>query len=110
MSNDMTSMTSIEDLAALIEVQSGSTVSKTVVTAEGTRLVLFSFDTGQQLTEHTAAMPVVLFVVEGHLRVSADDRTVELRPGGMVHLTTRLPHAVEAVEPTKLALLMLDGR
>ena len=110
MSDGIPSMTSIEDLAALIEVQSGATISKTVMSSEGARLVLFSFDTGQELTEHTAAMPVVLSVVEGHVRVTADERTVDLRPGGMVHLATRLPHSVEAVEPTKLALLMLDSR
>jgi quercetin dioxygenase-like cupin family protein len=103
-------MTDLDDLAALVEVQPGSTVSRTVLTAEGARLVLFAFDAGEQLTEHTAAMPVVLQVLEGHLRITADGRTVDLRPGGVIHFGTRLPHAVDAVEPSKLALLMLDGR
>lgn len=103
-------MTDLDALAPLVEVQTDSTVSRTVLRAEGARVVLFAFDAGQVLTEHTAAMPVVLQTLEGHLRITADGRTVDLLPGGVVHLSTRLPHAVEAVEPSKLALLMLDQR
>jgi quercetin dioxygenase-like cupin family protein len=103
-------MTDIAELAGLVEVQPDATVSRTVLTAEGARLVLFAFDAGQELTEHTAAMPVVLTALSGHLRITADGRTVDLRPGGVVHFGTRLPHAVEALEPSTLALLMLDAR
>ena len=49
-------MTHLPDLAALIEVNDDATVSRTVLKAEGARIVLFSFDTGQELSEHTAAM------------------------------------------------------
>lgn len=103
-------MTHLDDLAALIEVQPGATVSRTVLDAQGARIVLFAFDAGEQLTEHTAAMPVVLQVLLGHLRITAEGRTVDLRPGGVVHLATRVPHAVEAVVPSTLALFMLDSR
>lgn len=103
-------MTDVSDLAPLVEIQTDSTVSRTVLRAEGARIVLFAFDKGQVLTEHTAAVPALLQVLDGHLRVTADGRTVDLRPGGVVHLGTRLPHAVEAVEPTRLVLTMLDPR
>ena len=103
-------MTDLDAIADLVTIQPGATVSRTVLTAEGVRVVLFGFDAGEQLTEHTDAMPVVLQVLEGHLRITADGRTVDLRPGGLIHFGTRLPHAVDAVEPSKLALLMLDDR
>lgn len=103
-------MTDLSELAPLVEVQPESTVSRTVLRGQGLRVVLFAFDAGQVLTEHTAAMPVVLQTLEGHLRITADGRTVDLVPGGVVHLSTRLPHEVEAVEPSKLALLMMDAR
>ena len=47
-------------------------------------------------------------MLDGHLRITADGRTVDLRPGGLVHLAARLPHAVEAVEASRLQLTMLD--
>lgn len=102
--------TVIEELAALTAIQDDSTVSRTVLKAEGARCVLFAFDAGQVLTEHTAAMPVLITVLSGALRVIADEQDVVLRPGGVIHMSTRLPHAVEALEPTKMALYMLDPR
>ena len=103
-------LTVSEDLRDLVAIQPDATVSRTVQTVDGARVVLFGFDKGQELTEHTAAMPVLLNVLEGNLRITADGRSVDLVPGGLIHFDTRLPHAVEALEPSKLALIMLDDR
>lgn len=100
----------IDDLGLLITVNENSTVSRTVLKAEGVRLVLFSFDTGEELSEHTAAMPVLLQVLDGSLEVTADSETVTLVPGGVIHLPTRMPHSVLALEPTRMLLTMLDPR
>lgn len=102
--------TTLPDLAGLIEVQTEATVSRTAFRADGVRVVLFGFDTGQELTEHTAAMPVLLQVLKGRLSITADGRTDDLVPGGLMHLDTRVPHAVYAHEPSKLMLTMLDPR
>jgi hypothetical protein len=75
-------MHDLSNVASLVEIQPEATVSRTVLQAEGARVVLFSFDAGQVLTEHTAAVPVLLQVLDGHLRITADGRTVDLRPGG----------------------------
>jgi quercetin dioxygenase-like cupin family protein len=103
-------MTCLADIGSLVEVAFDATVSRTVLKAEGARLVLFAFDAGQELTEHTAAMPVLLQVLDGRLTVSAADRSVDLVPGGVVHLPARLPHTVVAQEPSRLLLTMLDPR
>jgi quercetin dioxygenase-like cupin family protein len=100
----------ITDLADLIEVAPESTVSRTVLRAEGVRVVLFAFDAGQELTEHTAAIPILLQVLDGRLRVGADGQQVELGPGGLVHIGARVPHEILALEPSRMALTMLDPR
>ncbi|MBK6762237.1 MAG: cupin domain-containing protein [Micrococcales bacterium] len=106
----MSEMTFLPDLGELIEINDDATVSRTVLKAEGARVVLFSFDAGQELSEHTAAMPVLIHLIDGRLRVTGGDETVELAPGGVVHLTTRLPHAIVALEPSRMVLTMLDAR
>jgi len=103
-------LTHVEDLASLVAVDTEATVSRTVLKAEGVRLVLFSFDAGQELSEHTAAVPVLLQVLDGRLSVSSGGTTVELVPGGVVHLRTRAPHSVVALEPSRMLLTMLDAR
>lgn len=104
---------SMDDVAAmtdLVAVASQSTVSRTILRAEGVRLVLFAFDEGEELSEHTAAMPVLLQALDGRFEITAAGRTVTLVPGGVVHLGTRTPHAVLAQEPGRLLLTMLDAR
>jgi quercetin dioxygenase-like cupin family protein len=103
-------MEHIEALAALIEVAPDSTVSRTVLKAEGARVVLFAFDAGQELSEHTAAVPILIQVLDGRLQVGADGQRVELTPGGMVHIGSRVPHDVLALEPSRMVLTMLDPR
>ncbi len=100
----------ISDLASLIEVAEEATVSRTVLRAEGARVVLFSFDAAQELSEHTAAVPVLLQVLDGRLRVRAQGEVVELAPGGIIHLGSRVAHEVTALIPSRLALIMLDQR
>lgn len=103
-------MTVVTDLTTRAAIQSESTVSTTVLRAEGVRVVLFAFDAGQELSEHTAAVPALLQVLSGRLAVTASGRTVDLTPGDLIHLPTRLPHAVVAHEPTLLQLTLLDDR
>ena len=62
----------IEDLGDMISVQEGSTVSRTVMQKAGGNVVLFSFDTGEELSEHTAAMPVFVQTLKGRLKVTGN--------------------------------------
>ncbi|SER72629.1 hypothetical protein SAMN05443377_107110 [Propionibacterium cyclohexanicum] len=103
-------MTHLPDLASMVSVQEDATVSRTVLKADGARVVLFAFDAGQVLTEHTAAMPVLLVALDGRFTINGGGTSVELIPGGLIHFDTRLPHTVVAEEPSRLALIMLDNR
>lgn len=103
-------MKDLADVASMVDIAPDSTVSRTVLKAEGVRLVLFAFDEGQELTEHTAAVPVLVQALDGRLLVTAAGREVELRPGGILHFGSRLPHAVLALEPSRMLLTMLDPR
>lgn len=97
----------IEDLGDMISVQEGATVSRTVMQKAGGNVVLFSFDTGEELGEHTAAMPVFVQTLKGRLKVTGNGRTVELVPGGLAYVPTRIPHAIYAEEPSVMMLTMV---
>ncbi len=57
-----------------------------------------------------AGVPILLQVLDGRLRVGADGEHVELSPGGLVHIGSRVPHEILALEPSRMALTMLDPR
>lgn len=102
-------MSFIDQLEPLVQIQEEATVSRTVMSVEGANVVLFTFDKGQKLSEHTAAMPVFVQVLKGKLEVTGGGETVKLVPGGLVHFTTRLPHAIRALEPSVMMLTMMTG-
>ena len=62
---------------------------------------------GQELTEHTAAIPVILQTMTGVLDVTASGETVRLLPGAWLTLAASEPHTVVAQEPSVLLLTML---
>ena len=97
----------IGDVSSLVKVQDEATVSRTIMEHAGGNVVLFSFDAGQVLSEHTAAMPAIVQAGSGHLKVTASGKTVDLVPGGLAYFPTRLPHAVEAVEASVMMLTMI---
>lgn len=97
----------VDDLESLISIQPDATVSRTVMSQEGGNVVLFSFDKGQELSEHTAAMPVFVQTLKGRLTITGNGKTTELTPGGLVYFPTRIPHAVYAEEPSVMMLTMI---
>jgi quercetin dioxygenase-like cupin family protein len=101
--------TYLENLAGDISIPEGGTLSRTVHKDEDVKVVVFAFDGGEELSEHTAAFPVVIQVLRGHLQVTLDGDTVEAGPGSWVHMTAGLRHAVRAVEPTVMLLTLLRG-
>ena len=63
-------MHDLSDVASLVEIQPQATVPGPSF-SQGARVVLSSLDAVQVLTEHTAAVPALLQVLDGHLRITA---------------------------------------
>ena len=101
--------TSIVNVASEIETVPDSTVSKTLFQDERVRVVLFAFDAGQELSEHTAAVPAVVHLLEGEARITLGEEVFEARTGSWIHMPARLPHSVSAKSRVKMMLLLLRG-
>lgn len=97
----------IPDLRETVVVEPGTRASRSVLSADGARVVVFAFDKDAELTEHSAPGPIIVQGLEGHVTFTAEGETVELRAGGLIHLAARIPHSVRAVEMSKMALILL---
>ncbi|MRH27919.1 cupin domain-containing protein [Microbacterium sp. SYP-A9085] len=100
-------MTTIENADALVTVEPGARTSQMVLSGDGARVVVFAFDTGTALTEHRAPGPILVQALAGHLTFTAEGVTTDLRPGGVIHLDAGIPHAVHALEPSKMLLTLI---
>jgi quercetin dioxygenase-like cupin family protein len=102
-----TPTTVIADLGAELEIPKDGTLSRVLYKDESIRLVLFGFDTDQELTEHTAALPAILQIISGRAEIGLGDEKVIAEPGSWIHMVAHLPHSVLALEPTVLLLTLI---
>lgn len=69
----MTTYTHMLDLAKETEPPVDGILSRTVFQDDQVKAVLFGFGQGQELSEHTAAKPAMLFFVKGAATVGLGD-------------------------------------
>jgi quercetin dioxygenase-like cupin family protein len=101
--------TVMTDLEALVEVQPDAIVSRTFLRKGGVRGIVFAFDAGQELSEHTSSHEAIIQVLSGTAAVSLGKEHHDLSAGSWVHMPARLSHAVRATTPLVMVLLMLGN-
>lgn len=85
-----------------------ATTSRVLFSNELIRQVVFSFDTGQKLTEHASPKAVVVLLVQGRMSFTLEGKQFEMKAGDTVYLAPGSPHALEALEPCYMALTMVN--
>ncbi len=104
-----TPYTHIADLNLEMEIPRDGTLSRTVYSDTSIKVVLFGFDTGQELSEHTASRPALIQVVRGEAQLTLGGDVVEARPGSWIHMTAGLAHSVHATSPLVMLLVLLPS-
>jgi quercetin dioxygenase-like cupin family protein len=99
--------TLITDIAAEVEVPKDGTLSRVLHRDDSVRAVAFAFDTGQELTEHTATRPAVVQVISGRIETGVGDDSFEMAPGAWLLLEPNQPHSLRATEPSVVLLSLL---
>ncbi len=94
-------------LADLVAYQEGSVVSRTVINQKAGTITLFAFAAGESLSEHTAPYDAFLYMADGSADVTIAGETQRMTAGEMVILPGGKPHALDAVEPFKMVLVMI---
>jgi len=101
--------TVLNDITSEVEIPPDGTLSRVLYQDEQLRLVVFAFDAGQELTEHTAARPAVVQVLRGRLDLTLGGEETTAAPGSWIHMPAQLPHSVRAQEPSIMLLTLLPG-
>lgn len=97
------------DLGELVTMTPDGTLSRTVYQDDLVKGVLFAFDTGQELSEHSAGTPAIVMVLSGTATITVGEETLKAGPGSFLRMEARLKHSVRAETPLKLLLYLLKG-
>jgi len=93
-----------------LDYSDGSVVSKTLLSKDTGNITLFSFDTGQGLTEHTSPFDAVVQILDGRVEITIGSRRQVVHAGEILIMPADVPHALHAVERFKMLLVMIRGK
>ena len=97
------------DVAHMIDYAEGGVVSKELIHNDAGSVTLFSFDAGQQLSEHTAPFDALLQVVEGEMELSVEGKVNVVKAGEAFVIPHGARHSVSAAKPFKMIITMIRG-
>jgi quercetin dioxygenase-like cupin family protein len=101
--------TLIPDVAAEVDIPEDGTLSRVLHQSDPVRLVVFAFDVGQELTEHSAARAATIQVISGRIEMRVGGDGFEMSPGSWLLLEADEPHSLTALEPSVILLALLGG-
>lgn len=99
----------LADLAALAPHVPRGIHSQTLYDGPDLRLIVFAFAPGEELSEHTAARPAVVHVLDGEGDAVVGGDPHALVPGTWFRMPARMPHSIRARTPLRLALYLLPA-
>jgi quercetin dioxygenase-like cupin family protein len=83
-------------------------VSRTLMRTANSRLVLFGFAEGQELTEHTSTQRALIQILSGECEFSLAGKPHTLKAGDLLHMPPNLAHGVKAT--TQFSMLLTLSR
>jgi quercetin dioxygenase-like cupin family protein len=99
--------TLIPDVRAHTQVPENGILSQTIQSDDRSKVVLFGFAAGQELSAHTAPFPATLTFLKGEaaLRLGTDEQ--DAREGAFVYMTPYLEHGIKAKTDLIVLLTMI---
>ena len=99
--------TRILDLAEETKFADNGIVSRTVLNTAHSRVILFGFAEGQELSEHTSTQHALVQILSGECEFGLDDQWHALKAGAFLHMRPNQRHAVRAKQPFSMLLTLI---
>lgn len=81
-------------------------VSRTLLRTATSRIVLFGFAEGQELTEHTSTQTAVVQILTGECEFSLGGKPHAAKAGDLIYMPPNLAHAVTATKQFSMLLTL----
>jgi quercetin dioxygenase-like cupin family protein len=92
---------------SLVAVQPGAVVSREVISKPQGTVSIFAFDQGEGLSEHTAPFDALVYALEGRVQITIGGVPHEVAEGEIIVMPANVPHALSALTPFKMMLVMV---
>jgi len=102
-------MNNSQNLSQLINIQTGSVVSKEILNKPSGTITLFAFDQGQGLSEHSAPYDAFVLAVDGSAEITVAGTMNIVNSGESILMPANSPHSLKATKPFKMLLTMIKS-
>ncbi len=82
-------------------------VSRTLLRTSSTRLVLFEFAAGQELSEHSSPYHALVQALSGECDFVVSGTVHRLKPGDLLTMPANAPHSLNAITEFSMLLTLL---
>jgi quercetin dioxygenase-like cupin family protein len=100
-------MVEVNRLDELVRYQEGSVVSRTIIDKKTGTVTLFAFDEDEGLSEHTTPYDALVYVYDGRAEITISGDPHEVGKGCTIVMPGDEPHALRALTPFKMMLVMI---
>jgi quercetin dioxygenase-like cupin family protein len=94
-------------LESLVTPTAQGIASRVIARTAAGNITLFAFDAGEELSEHTAPFDALVLTLSGALKLTIGGVEVQTAPETIVLMPANVPHAVYAVDASRMMLIML---
>ncbi len=95
------------ELKGMVDYQSGSVVSREVISQKTGTVTVFAFADGQGLSEHTAPFDALVAGLDGEAEIFIAGEPNRVAAGDMIIMPAGIPHALKAAGNFKMLLVMI---
>ena len=99
----------VEKLENLVDYQDNSIVSRVIISKDTGTVTLFAFDSGQELSEHSAPFDALLYLLDGEAQITISGKVHHLIAGDMIIMPANQPHALKSTKKSKIMLVMIKS-
>jgi len=96
-------------LVDLTRYQEGTVVSRTLLDKKTGTVTLFAFAKGEGLSEHTTPFDALVHLLDGEAEITISGKAHHLKAGDVILMPADKPHALKAVKPFKMLLIMIKS-
>ena len=97
----------ILEMESLVEYKPGQVVSRTLSQSKALSLTLFAFAKGEEISSHASGGDAMVYVLDGTAEITIGGQKYILDKGKTIVMPAGIPHALLAVEPFKMLLVVI---
>ncbi len=99
----------VRDLRQQAKVPENGILSQTLQNDDRTKVILFGFAPGQELSAHTAPFPAMLTFLKGNALLKLGSEEQQATAGTFVYMHPNLEHGIKAQDEVVMLLTMIKN-